>query len=586
MTSVNVGELNAVLSLDDQLTKKLDQADAKFKATGKSMDVEARLGLDSTALESGLVDAEKRARKGGEDIGDGLGDGIDAASPGIEKSGSGLGGLLIAGMAGAVAGGAALVVDQLGRALDREAQTANLGIQMGLSPDMARAAGELTGSIYSQAFGESLGEVNDALRFVGINMGGFGDKSQEEVEGLVKGVLTLADVFDQDLNQVTAAAGTLMKNGLARNGQEALDIITKGLQSPANKADDLLDTLIEYPVQFRKLGITGPMMLGLLSQGLQGGARDADTVADAFKELSIRAIDGSQTTIDAYQSLGLNAEETAARIAAGGPVAAEGVQAILTKLLEIEDPVERNRVGVELFGTKWEDMGAAVNGLDLSTAVDSVGDVEGAMTRATDATATNQAKVEEWRRSLETNVTDFIANSVIPWIDTMGLKLQDMGNQWDTGRGLVGQFHAGLMLLGDGVIWLRDEVFDPFIGVLQTTFGWIGDLIEKGEEFVGSDFGQGILGAIAGTMGAPGAVLGMLGSFDAGGVVPGPVGAPRLVIAHGGETFAPTHRMDPASAAAAVGLPSGGSDGGVQVLSFKIHDREIAQAVVRVGRRK
>lgn len=33
----------------------------------------------------------------------------------------------------------------------------------------------------------------------------------------------------------------------------------------------------------------------------------------------------------------------------------------------------------------------------------------------------------------------------------------------------------------------------------------------------------------------------MLG-FDTGGVVPGPRGAPRVILAHGGETVLPTHK--------------------------------------------
>ena len=36
--------------------------------------------------------------------------------------------------------------------------------------------------------------------------------------------------------------------------------------------------------------------------------------------------------------------------------------------------------------------------------------------------------------------------------------------------------------------------------------------------------------------------LRQLERFDAGGVVPGPIGAPRVILAHGGETFIPTHK--------------------------------------------
>lgn len=524
MAGTKVGDLHAELGLDDKLNPELKKAKTKADSTVKDMDADVKLGLDPTGLDKGIRQAEGR----------------------MDSAGSNLGGILMAGMAGVVAGGGALIVGELGKAMERESSNAKLGVQLGLSPEMAKAAGEVTGEIYGQAFGESLGEVNDALRYVGQNMGGFGDKSKEEVEDITKGVLTLADVFEQDLGKTTAAAGTLMKTGLAKDGMEALDLITRGLQSPANKADDLLDTFIEYSTQFRKLGITGPQAIGLLSQGLAGGARDADIVADAFKEFSIRAIDGSKLTQDSFTALGLNASETAAKIAAGGPVAAEGLQMTLDKLLAIEDPVQRNIIGVGLFGTQWEDMGAAVNGLDLSAAAGQIGSIEGATTRATDAMSTNQAKVEEWRRGFETNVTDFTANSVIPWFDTMGQRLEDMGNQWDTGRGLVGDFHGGLMTLGDGFIWLKNEAIDPTVGALQTLFGWAGDTIEKVEDLWekltgGTTEGGGALGFAVG--GPVGGVLGLLaGSFDTGGVVPGPKGSAQLALVHGGETILPTHK--------------------------------------------
>lgn len=57
---------------------------------------------------------------------------------------------------------------------------------------------------------------------------------------------------------------------------------------------------------------------------------------------------------------------------------------------------------------------------------------------------------------------------------------------------------------------------------------------------------------IGGVVGFTGKLFG----FDKGGVVPGPRGAPRLVMAHGGETFLPTHK-GPVTVAA-----SGSSGGG------------------------
>ena len=66
--------------------------------------------------------------------------------------------------------------------------------------------------------------------------------------------------------------------------------------------------------------------------------------------------------------------------------------------------------------------------------------------------------------------------------------------------------------------------------------GILGALGEIGSA---ADRALGPLDEIAGFV--IGGVGGLLG-FDNGGVVPGPKGAPRLVLAHGGETFIPTHK--------------------------------------------
>ena len=48
-----------------------------------------------------------------------------------------------------------------------------------------------------------------------------------------------------------------------------------------------------------------------------------DKVGDAVKEFNLRAKDGSNTTIEAFQALGMNADEMTKRFAAGGDTGKE-----------------------------------------------------------------------------------------------------------------------------------------------------------------------------------------------------------------------------------------------------------------------
>ena len=474
---------------------------------------------------------------------------------------------------GALAGG--LLVKGFNDALDKEAGQAKLGIQLGLTPEQAEVAGRLSGEVYRDAFGESLAETNDAVASVTKNIGGLNVLSEKDFKDITKGVLTLADVFDQDLNKTTAAAGTILKNGLAPNAKAALDLLTAGFQGGANKADDLLDTFIEYSTQFRELGITGPQALGLLQQGLQGGARDADTVADSLKEFAIRAQDGSATTATAFAAIGLDAQTMAQTIAGGGEPAAQALQLTFDKLAAIEDPALRAQVATGLFGTKAEDLQNALSVMDLTTAETQVGNIEGKMTDATTATETNRSKIEEWRRVMDDNVANYIGESVIP-------KLEELGTAWSNGTGFVGDFRNGLAELGVGFGVLKNDYIDPIVGSLQTVYDKLTDLTDtEGYKFVTQNTG-GVAGAAGGFdprnfVSKFGGVFGAIASMgmDDGGVVPGPVGSPQTILAHGGETFIPTHKPG-------FSMAGGGATVIVQVQGSVTTERELVQ-VVRSG---
>ena len=98
-------------------------------------------------------------------------------------------------------------------------------------------------------------------------------------------------------------------------------------------------------------------MFSIFQEGAESGAWNLDKIGDAVKEFSIRAIDGSETTKAGFKALGLNADETAAKFAAGGDTAKEAFQEVVKGLSEMEDPLAQNTAGVNLFGTMWEDLG-------------------------------------------------------------------------------------------------------------------------------------------------------------------------------------------------------------------------------------
>ena len=287
--------------------------------------------------------------------------------------------------------------------MDVEAANDKLAAQLGVGQAEAARLAKVSANVYKNAWGESTEDVNDAIKGVYQNIGDT-SKAEGGLEGVTTKVIALRDTFDQDLGGVTAAVGQMLKTGLAKNADEAMDIVTAGFQKGVNKADDFLDTLNEYGTQFRDLGLDGATATGILKQGLEAGARDADLVADAMKELNIRVQD--QSAAKGLQALGLNAHDMAEAFAHGGPKAREALQTITDKLRGIEDPTKRYALAQQLLGTQSEDLSKALYSIDPSTAVKGLGDVSGAADRMTKTLGSNpKAALESFQRSAQVATT-------------------------------------------------------------------------------------------------------------------------------------------------------------------------------------
>ncbi|MCD0450762.1 phage tail tape measure protein [Actinocorallia sp. API 0066] len=307
------------------------------------------------------------------------------------------------------AGAAAAIGVGVTAALEKERLGDKLAAQLGGSEAEAQRLGKAAGDLYAQGLGSGLEEVNNAIRGVVTNIDGMAAASEADLKAVTGSVVNLGTAFGEDVGEVSRAVGKMIKTGLAKDATEALDILTVGFQSGANEAADLLDTFTEYSTQFRNMGLDGQTAMGLLSQGLKAGARDADVVADAIKEFSIEAVAGSDKIRDAYDELGLNADKMFAALGKGGPEAAQALDLTLDKLRAIQDPVKRNAMAVELFGTKAEDLGDSLYALDPSSAVSALGDVEGAAQRMGDTLNDNAATgIESWKRKTESAMASLV----------------------------------------------------------------------------------------------------------------------------------------------------------------------------------
>ncbi|MBM9466092.1 phage tail tape measure protein [Nakamurella leprariae] len=251
-------------------------------------------------------------------------------------------------------------------AINTDAANRKLTAQLGLTKDEAARFGKLGGELLASGYGSGLEDVNEGIAAVVRNIGGMRDASEDDLKSITGQVISLATTMGEDLGEVARTVGVMMKTGMAKDAQEALDLVTAGLQSPVNAAGDLLDTFNEYSTIFRTLGLEGEDALGLLQRGLQGGARDADQVADALKEMLLGVQSGDSR--DAISKLGLDFGALQRAMAAGGEQAKTATGQLLDAFTALPPSVEKNGIAVQLFGSLAEDAQAALSSLDPRSA--------------------------------------------------------------------------------------------------------------------------------------------------------------------------------------------------------------------------
>lgn len=210
--------------------------------------------------------------------------------------------------------------------------------------------------IYANNYGEDFQDIADSMALVNKNLG---DMSAENLQSTTEAAFTLRDTFDYDIAESTRAAKAMMDN-FGISGEEAFELIAAGAQNNLDYSGEMIDSINEYSVQFGKLGFTADDMFNIFQKGADSGAWNLDKVGDAIKEFSIRAIDGSDSTAEGFEAVGLNAAEMAAEFGKGGKSAKKAFSETVKALSSIEDPLEKDAAGVALFGTMWEDLGPDV----------------------------------------------------------------------------------------------------------------------------------------------------------------------------------------------------------------------------------
>lgn len=362
------------------------KAESKIKAVSKDESIDVDVKADVSDAKQGLDDLADSADDLGKKLSDALGGGdgataagnignllkssfTDAASSAVPLVGQM--GELTAGLSGAslaaVGAGAAVVgVGALAVGAANNVNSAmNSFIAMtGKGTEESERYQEVMENIYAGNYGENFEDIGQAM---GTVVQQLGDMDDVDLQNVTESAFALRDTFGYDIPESTRAAKAMMDN-FGTSGEEAMNLIVAGTQNGLDYSGEFLDSISEYSVQFSKMGFSADEMFKIFEKGAETGAFNLDKIGDAVKENAIRVIDYSDTTADAYSQLGLNVDEMSTKFAAGGDSAREAFDQVMTGLIALDDPIAQNTIGVELFGTMWEDLGPEV--------VMALGDIE------------------------------------------------------------------------------------------------------------------------------------------------------------------------------------------------------------------
>lgn len=199
----------------------------------------------------------------------------------------------------------------LSSSMSMESALDSFAASTGTATDELEEYEDVMKDLYANNYGDSFGEVADAMAKIKQQMGDIG---AEELKEMTTDALLLGDTFGYDVNESVRTAKMLMDQ-FELSSKEAFNLIAQGAQNGLDKNGDLLDSINEYAVHYKQMGYNADQFFNSLKNGTEAGTFSVDKLGDAMKEFGIRVKDTSTTTTDAFALLGYGAGASGEEIA-------------------------------------------------------------------------------------------------------------------------------------------------------------------------------------------------------------------------------------------------------------------------------
>ena len=264
------GEITYVISADDSnLETDLDKAEEKVKKStkkveqaaeqsGKKVEQETKRSVSKTTRthEQGNEDIEKSHKKSGEerkkterDIGEAMSQMAESACGEIGISFDKIVSIAKSPVAAGAAGAAAIAgvgVAAVNTAVDIDSAMNQLQASTGATAEETEKYRQVMESVYKNNYGESFGDIGEAISQVTKNLG---EMDAASLQNVTESAFALRDTFGYDIQESTRAAKAMMDN-FGISGEEAMNLIAAGAQNGLDYSGELMDSISEYSVQF------------------------------------------------------------------------------------------------------------------------------------------------------------------------------------------------------------------------------------------------------------------------------------------------------------------------------------------------
>ncbi|PEJ48217.1 hypothetical protein CN692_24225 [Bacillus sp. AFS002410] len=191
------------------------------------------------------------------------------------------------------------------------------------------------------------------------------DASASANAAIIKSAGAISEAFDGiDFTELIQESHEMAKE-MGMSQEDALGLTNALLK--VGFPPDQLDTIAEYGAQLKRAGYNAEEIQAIMAAGVDSGTWNIDNLLDGLKEGRVRLAQFGQSVPKATAQLLEGTKISTDQLQKWGKAIAEGgkggqlaMQEVGQALSNVKDKTTQNALGVQLFGTMWEDQGSNI----------------------------------------------------------------------------------------------------------------------------------------------------------------------------------------------------------------------------------